>query len=158
MSPWIPLRLRSNNNSFTEAYPCSALLDGVSFYNAPVIIRPAYPETSSKKDEIDPYEQLGPEVLIDIPMDGVEAEQQLVGEDSFDSLSGLGGYGGGSRRRNRRDEEREYPCPWVWEWVVLGLKVLLYWAQVAERVCRRVDHQYIPTPPRIMGRRKGGGQ
>ena len=53
----------------------SALLDGVSFDNDPVInYAPLTPMTNSKKVEVDPYEQLaevvGPEVLIDIPVDG----------------------------------------------------------------------------------------
>lgn len=55
-----PLRLRTNNRSFAEAYSCSAFLDGVSFDNDPVISYVSLTlMTSSQKDEIDPYDQWG---------------------------------------------------------------------------------------------------
>jgi len=90
----------------------SALLDGVSFDNDPVISYvPLTPMTNSKKVEVDRYEQLaevvGPEVLIDIPVDGGGTKRSKSSLKKIPSFPFQGledvvvGVGAGERRKER---------------------------------------------------------
>ena len=73
-------QLRQGFSKSRPSLASSALLDGLSFGNDPVLnYAPLTPKTNIRKVEVDPYEQfaevVGPEILVDIPVDGGGAKR-----------------------------------------------------------------------------------